>query len=74
MNIIEYGKNELMKFIIILIVIFNKEWSIQICLCLFTVIDILYYIYFYTPPQRSCRGVYWFHHVRPSVDKSYVVR
>jgi hypothetical protein len=23
------------------------------------------------PPQRSCRGVYWFHHVRPSVDKSY---
>ena len=26
------------------------------------------------PPQRSCRGVYWFHHVRPSVDKSYVVR
>ena len=19
------------------------------------------------PPQRSCRGVYWFHHVRPSV-------
>ena len=26
------------------------------------------------PPQRSCWGVYWFHHVRPSVDKSYVVR
>ena len=34
------------------------------------------------PPERSCRGVYWFHHVRPSiwpsvrpsVDKSYVVR
>ena len=26
------------------------------------------------PPQRSCMGVYWFHHVRPSVDKSYVVR
>ena len=26
------------------------------------------------PPQRSCRGVYWFHPVRPSVDKSYVVR
>ena len=30
------------------------------------------------PPQQSCRGVYWFHHVRPSVrpsvDKSYVVR
>ena len=26
------------------------------------------------PLQRSCRGVYWFHHVRPSVDKSYVVR
>jgi hypothetical protein len=29
-------------------------------------------------PQRSCRGLYWFHHVipsvRPSVDKSYVVR
>ena len=19
------------------------------------------------PPQRSCRGVYWFHHVRPSI-------
>jgi hypothetical protein len=30
--------------------------------------------YLYTPQQRSCRGVYWFHHVRPSVDKSYVVR
>jgi hypothetical protein len=37
---------------------------------------------FLYPPQRSCRGVYWFHHVRPSVrpsdrpsvDKSYVVR
>ena len=29
---------------------------------------------FFIPPQRSCRGVYWFHHVRPSVDKSYVVR
>ena len=28
---------------------------------------------FLYPPQRSCRGVYWFHHVRPSVDKSYVV-
>jgi hypothetical protein len=30
------------------------------------------------PLQRSCRGVYWFHHVhpsvRPSVDKSYVIR
>jgi hypothetical protein len=30
------------------------------------------------PLQQSCRGVYWFHHVRPSVrpsvDKSYVVR
>ena len=34
------------------------------------------------PPQRSCRGVYWFHHARPSVrpsicpsvDKSYVVQ
>ena len=26
------------------------------------------------PPQQSCRGVYWFHHVRTSVDKSYVVR
>ena len=22
------------------------------------------------PPQRSCRGVYWFHHVRPSVCPS----
>ena len=30
--------------------------------------DLLY------PPQQSCMGVYWFHHVRPSVDKSYVVR
>jgi hypothetical protein len=29
---------------------------------------------FLYPPQQSCRGVYWFHHVRPSVDKSYVVR
>jgi hypothetical protein len=25
------------------------------------------------PLQRSCRGVYWFHHVRPSVDKSYFI-
>jgi hypothetical protein len=60
MNIIEYGKNELMKFIIILIVIFNKEWSIKICLCLFTVIDILYYIYFYTPRNEVpsvCRQI-----------------
>ena len=30
-------------------------------------------LFLYTP-QRSCRGVYWFHHVRPSVDKSYVIR
>jgi hypothetical protein len=22
------------------------------------------------PPQRCCRGVYWFHHVRPSVRPS----
>jgi hypothetical protein len=22
------------------------------------------------PPQRSCRGIYWFHHVRPSVRPS----
>ena len=33
---------------------------------------------FLYPPQQNCRGVYWFHHVRPSVrpsvDKSYVVR
>ena len=57
MNIIEYGKNELMKFIIILIVIFNKEWSIKICLCLFTVIDILYYIYFYTPRNEVVGGI-----------------
>ena len=28
----------------------------------------------YTPLQQSCRGIYWFHHVRPSVDKSYVIR
>jgi hypothetical protein len=33
----------------------------------------LYLILLY-PLQRSCKGVYWFHHVRPSVDKSYVVR
>jgi hypothetical protein len=30
------------------------------------------------PPQQSCRGVFWYHHVRPSfrpsVDKSYVIR
>ena len=26
------------------------------------------------PSQWSCRGVYWSHHVRPSVDKSYVVQ
>ena len=44
----------------------------------------LYIFYFYRhctfillyPLQQSCRGVYWFHHVhpsvRPSVDKSYV--
>ena len=32
-----------------------------------------YHLFLY-PPQRSCRGVYWFHHIRPSVDKSYVVR
>ena len=25
---------------------------------------------FYTPPQRSCRGVYWFHHARPSIRLS----
>ena len=32
----------------------------------------------FIPLQRSCTGVYWLHHVRPSVrpsvDKSYVVR
>ena len=31
--------------------------------------------HFIIPPQRSCRGAYWFHHirpsVRPSVDKNY---
>ena len=31
-------------------------------------------VYLY-PPQQSCRGgVYWFHHVRLSIVKSYVVR
>ena len=25
------------------------------------------YLLLLYPPQRSCRGVYWFHHVRPSV-------
>jgi hypothetical protein len=29
---------------------------------------------FYTPRNEVVGGVYWFHHVRPSVDKSYVVR
>ena len=31
-------------------------------------------LYLLYPPQRSCRRVCWFHHVCPSVDKSYVVR
>ena len=26
------------------------------------------------PPQRSCRGVYWFHHVRPSVCRQIICR
>ena len=26
------------------------------------------------PPQRSCRGVYWFHHVRPSVCRQILCR
>ena len=30
--------------------------------------DLLY------PPQRSCRGVYWFHHVRPSVCRQILCR
>ena len=34
----------------------------------------LYTFTFLYPLQRSCRGVYWFHHVRPSVDKSYVIQ
>ena len=25
------------------------------------------FVSLFYPPQRSCRGVYWFHHVRPSV-------
>jgi hypothetical protein len=40
--------------------------------------DMIYCVHnhdLYTPaPQQSCRGVYWFHPVRPSVDKSYGVR
>ena len=28
----------------------------------------------YIPCNKVVGGVYWFHHVRPSVDKSYVVR
>ena len=27
-----------------------------------------------SPPQRSCRGVYWFHHVRPSVCRQILCR
>ena len=29
-----------------------------------------YSLTFVIPPQRSCRGVYWFHHVRPAVRLS----
>ena len=31
-------------------------------------------IYIFIPPQRSCRGVYWFHHVRPSVCRQILCR
>jgi hypothetical protein len=37
-------------------------------------LNVKFYNLLLYPPQRSCRGVYWFHHVHPSVDKSYVVR
>ena len=26
-----------------------------------------FFLAFLYPPQRSCRGVYWFHHIHPSV-------
>jgi hypothetical protein len=46
--------------------IYRLAWIVDVCKkCNFFLL--------YTP-QQSCRGVYWFHHVRPSVDKSYVVR
>jgi hypothetical protein len=32
------------------------------------------WIHVFIPPATKLEGVYWFHHVRPSVDKSYVVR
>jgi hypothetical protein len=33
------------------------------------------YNFLFIPPRNGVvGGVYWFHHVRPSVDKSYVVR
>jgi hypothetical protein len=43
-------------------------------LCVSSLITVHKLCNFLSPPQRSCRGVYWFQHVRPSVDKSYAVR
>ena len=31
-------------------------------------------VIFLYPPQQSCRGVYWFHHVRPSVCRQILCR
>ena len=52
--------------------IYNVIYSIMVFLCL--VKKRGDYLFCYTPPQRSCRGVYWFQHVRPSVCRQILCR
>ena len=58
------------------ITFFSKEddWKVNLFCYFFLRLHKSVVVLFLYPPQRSCRGVYWFHHVCPSVDKSYVVR
>ena len=42
--------------------------------CQFLIAPLVFSNVYHTPPQRSCRGVYWFHHVCPSICRQILCR
>ena len=50
--------------------VLSNPWLLCLSHHFFVILYITCQILFWYPLQRSCRGVYWFHHVRPSVRPS----
>ena len=62
---------ELIGQVVLEILLLEKRWKL---LKTSRWTEVKTYTFSLLPPQRSCRGVYWFHHVHPSVCRQILCR